>query len=352
MEALSGRNSDRRRAPRIPAELLVMIEGLQEDFSLARGDISTGGVQLQLPSAPGSPGDLELLHLATRDGECRVAIMGQIIRCVTIDSLGEKSMVAVSFEFLPERAEVREALDELIEHIVEATRVDELSIESLLTGELEFEDEPLREATVFRLHVRRMALETSWPVNLGDRVQLAFRTGGARLPFEGNVTRVERIETPGPQMYAVDVALGELGERAKKPSTERKATTPESIDLILSDLIVGASPLPEPASRHLSGRLDRIALTSLLAFLEMERQSGQLEIEDGEGQVIYLDQGQVVDIEPQTEKPLAQLDQLLSRRQGRFAFTCQPVERENRIQQPTTHILLDWARREDEGELR
>ncbi|MEO1337431.1 MAG: PilZ domain-containing protein, partial [Myxococcota bacterium] len=114
---------EKRRAPRIAADLLVKIEGIHEDYQRARGDISGNGVRLELSSAPGTPGDLELLHLATPDRERHVAIMGQIVRCLTIDSLGnEGSFVAVAFRFLPDRAKVRQSLLRLLRHVIRTNR--------------------------------------------------------------------------------------------------------------------------------------------------------------------------------------------------------------------------------------
>ena len=351
MEAAKAPKSEKRRAPRIPAELLVMIEGIQDEYRLARGNISATGVMLELPSAPGSPGDLELLHLSTTDREHRVAIMGQIVRCVTIDTFGlVHPNVAVVFQFLPERPEVRRALGRLLAHVVrQYQQDDDFAIDHRIPVDVEPANDSPKAATVFRLQVKRMSVETTWPVNLGDRVQLAFRPSGARLPFEGRVVKVDPIPGGPTPLYAIEVSVGELGQRAKRrPSETRPA--PDSIDIVLSDLIAGEGPLPEPAQRHLSGRLDRIPLTSLLTFLEMERQSGLLRIDDKKGTTLAVQNGQVIDVEPKSPKPRGQLETLLGLNTGRFAFTCEPVDREDRIQQSTTHILLDWARKEDEGD--
>ena len=346
--------SEQRRAPRIPAELLVMIEGLQTDYRLARGNISSCGLMVELPSAPGSPGDLELLHLATTDRERRVAIMGQIVRCVTVESIGnELPMVAVSFEFLPERPEVRKAVGRLLEHVLEQNqRREDFAIEHAFDIDVEHTDdiEPTpKAATVFRLQVKRMHLETNWPLNHGDRVQLAFRTGTTKLPFEGRVMAVSpRPGQEGPR-YEVDVALGELGERVKRTRQDGSSLS-DSLDIVLNELINQEPIAPEPTQRHLAGRLNRIPLTSLLTFLEMERQSGRLAIGDGDTVTLFINQGQVVDVEPEQNDPRSQLESLLGAKDGRFSFTCEPVNRPDRVQLSVTHLLLDWARREDEGQ--
>lgn len=343
-------SADKRRAPRFRADLLVMIEGLHDDFSLVRGDISTTGVLLELPSAPGSPGDLELLHLSTPDRTRRVSVMGQIVRCLTVSSMGASlPLVAVAFELLPERPETRSELQKLVQHIVSANQQSEdFTVDFEVPVELEPLDEGPKAATVFRLQVKRMALETTWPLNLGDRVQLTFKTGSARLPFEGEVISVAPRDNGPTPTYRVEVSLGELGERTED-SAERPRSLTESLDLILSDLVTADLTPPEPSQRHLSGRLDRIALTSLLTFLEMERQSGQLVIRtDDHTTTVFLDQGSIVDLTPPSDNPVQQLESVLPNRDGRFEFTCEPIDRPDRLQIPITHLLLDWARRQDE----
>ena len=356
MEA-SVAKSEKRRAPRIPAQLLVMIEGLQDEYSLARGNISSTGVLLELPSAPGSPGDLELLHLATTDEARTVAVMGQIVRCVTIDTLGAQPMVAVVFEFLPERREVRSDLKRLIKHILLQNREqqEELVVEHRVPIEVEAQDGPSttpKEATVFRLEVKRMLLETTWPVSSGDRVQLSFRCGKLTLPFEGEVVSCLPQKGLDPATYTIEVAVGEMKESAQdqdQDNDEPQLTFDESVDLILTDIVASEPPEPDVSQRHLAGRLERIPLTSLLTFLEMERQSGRLEVDNDVASILFIDRGHVIDILPESEAPRTQLEGLLSQTEGRFTFTCEPIDRTDRIQLSTTHLLLDWARRADES---
>ncbi len=343
--------TERRRAPRIPAEILVMIEGLHDDYSLARGDISSSGLLVELPAAPGSPGDLELLHIATTDREQRVAVMGQIVRCVTIDTIGDElPMVAVVFHFLPERPEVRTALGRLLSHVLEQNRArDDFAIEHAFDIQMEpaveLEPSTPRAATVFRLQVKQMRLETTWPVSVGDRVQLSFRTNNAKLPFEGQITKVSPRQSPTGPRYDVEVAVGELGERNSAPLG---SSFSDSLDLVLNELIASDPPISPTNQRHLAGRLNRIPLSSLLTFLEMERQTGRLTIGDEDTSTMFIDHGQIVDVAPFDEDPRAQIESLLAMSEGRFAFTCEPVDRTDRIQLSVTHILLDWARREDE----
>ena len=350
MEVADVPPTEKRRAPRFAAELLVRLEGINEDYHPARGNISTTGLLLELPSAPGSPGDLELLHLASLDLEYQLEIFGQIVRCVTIETLGDSHpKVAVVFEFLPDRSEGIEPLQQLIEHVVrqqeEEFVVDHRFPAEMLTDTENQVDTPPKAATVFRLHVERMQLETTWPVNLGDRVQLTFRTSDTRLPFEGLVSRVEPTATSKTPLYEVDVDLRKLGEKVKSPNNKPPIDT---IDLVLSEMMTREGVFSEQAQRHLSGRLDRIPLTSLLTFLEMERQTGRIAVEDGDGTTLFLETGRIVDVDPATEDPVAQLATVLTNRSGRFEFTCEPIERPDRIGRSTTHLLLELARQEDE----
>lgn len=340
---------EKRRAPRIPAELLVKIEGFHSDYHRVRGNISGTGLLLELASAPGRPGDLEILHLCTIDRERRVTVMGQIVRCVTVDSLDTRDpTLAVAFRFMRERGEIRLALEDLIEQLVEDHRLSEaLSVDHRFGVEVHPPKETPKAATVFRIHVNRMLLETTWPVNLGDRVRLVFRTGKTRLPFEGLVEGVEPRSSAKEMLYKVEVGMRPLGERVS-PSGPNAQSVSDSIDLVLSELMVQEASSPEPAQRHLSGRLERIPLTSLLTFLEMERQSGRVALEDDAHTTLFVDQGQIIDVAPRTEDPRAQLETALGIQEGRFAFTCETLQRPDRIKSSTTHLLLDWARRTDE----
>ncbi len=353
MEFFVPPDPEKRRGPRVPADFLVRIEGIHSEYYPTRGNISRTGVLLELPSAPGSPGDIELLHICSSDRERQAAVIGQIVRCVTIDTVGQRPQVAVVFEFLSERPEAKDAVAALIEHLINQSRdLEDFGVDHRIPVDLVKGSDAPREAAVFRLEVKRLLLETTWPVNLGDRVQLVFRGRNTRLPFEGRVVKSQPRPLAGAPLYDVEVALGAAGERAGPRPGELPSNT-DSIDLILSEMLLdepapAAETTAEAPQRHLAGQLDHIPLPSLLTFLEMERQSGRLAVDDDDHTTLFLDHGQVVDVAPPQQDPRQRLESLLGRREGRFSFTCEHVQRTDRIRQLTTHILLDWARREDE----
>jgi hypothetical protein len=124
------------------------------------------------------------------------------------------------------------------------------------------------------------------------------------------------------------------------------------LDNLLSALIV---PPPDDGQRqrahHLSGQISRIRLPTLCSLFEMERMTGELVVRQSVEEVrIYLDRGQIVDVEPLLvgEAPRSLLRAVLAWEEGSFEFYVQPVARPDKIRMTTTQLLLDLAREDDE----
>ena len=102
------------------------------------------------------------------------------------------------------------------------------------------------------------------------------------------------------------------------------------------------------------GRLEQVGLPSLLTMLDLERKSGVMEIaraEPPEKGRIFLRDGVVVhsNLGDDSRKDQDAVYHMLSWSGGNFEFTECPVEMNDQIHQPTMHLLMEGARRLDEG---
>ncbi len=107
--------------------------------------------------------------------------------------------------------------------------------------------------------------------------------------------------------------------------------------------------------RHLEGELGQLKPPSLLVFFEMERMTGVLRLEQkGNRAALFISSGRILDVETngKVDQPVAKVIEVLGWEQGTFAFSFEPVEREDRIQTGTTGLLLEAARLADEASQR
>jgi hypothetical protein len=101
----------------------------------------------------------------------------------------------------------------------------------------------------------------------------------------------------------------------------------------------------------LSGQLSRVQLPSLLALVEMERLTGLITIANDRAAVrIYIREGRVIDAEQDgsSASPRDVLGSLLEWQDAEFSVVCVPVQRRDRVDMPTTALLLDLVRERDE----
>lgn len=341
MTALSAMNDDKRRSPRVPIELWVMVEGVDDFMVKRRGDLSSTGVSFEADRRLAEVGSLEYLHLALGDRSEAVTVMGQLVRVMSIEDEGV-GRVAHAFELFPQNEDIRAHLDRFVESAG--------GVPLLKTIDLTDDVRPA-DGAVFRLNIDKLAFEATWPVAVGTKVQVALTSpdGRTRIPFEGLVTEVR----PDGAMHHVDVAVSEPGVRsapAVSTLTKAKSIT-GSIDLLFSEWIASQDLSASPR-QHLVGQLDRVPLSGLLTLFDMERMSGELAIGlDAQDYTLFLAEGKLLDIEPApTEAEMREaLHRISSTVSGTFEFRACAVERDDRIQQSTTALLLDLARERDEG---
>jgi len=113
--------------------------------------------------------------------------------------------------------------------------------------------------------------------------------------------------------------------------------------------------VPNEGNRGLRGRLEHVRLGSLLAFLESERRSGALELDDGgDSCTLYLHKGTLETVHGlgRYDHPHDRVFELLSWTQGDFEFVANAARPRSEGEQPTTpltYLLMEHARREDEA---
>ena len=120
----------------------------------------------------------------------------------------------------------------------------------------------------------------------------------------------------------------------------------------------GDAPRPRHASTELPaagirGTLDQIGLSSLLVMMEMERKSGILVLRsDAETARLFLRDGRILAARFEGRAEPRGVDviyELLRWTRGKFDFNTLEVDMEDELQSSTTHLLLEGARRLDEG---
>lgn len=349
-------SDEHRRTPRVATHLWVTIAGLDREPQFRRGNISATGVYLELERAVDSAGSIQSLTIEPPDRSMSVEVIARIIRSVTFDDIEQQSArVGVAFDFMPESTGKVEALRSLTSRIAK-NQSEELIIGQRLGADVVASGAGPREATVFQLSVQRMELETSWPVQHGEVVQVVFRSPGRqnRIAFEGEVATVQSM--PGePARYSVSVAVERMGDRATPtPGADQSGpdAISESVDLIFSDLL---ETKPSRANRreHLVGVLSRIHITSLLSLLEMEESTGELSVSRGGQKArLYFRGGRLIDAElspgETSPAPRAVVAELFGWKDGTFDFAAVEVAREDRLNMPLTTLMLEVTRERDE----
>lgn len=329
---------DLRRAPRVAGDFWTMVQGVDDAPTLRRGNISRSGMIFSVEAPLDvNIGGLEYLHVMSRDRSRGVVVMAQVVRVVTFDGPDGREGNAIAFEFMPESPESR-------------TKLERIVAQAVLEAEPEPEAPPAA-AQVFKLEVPHLRLEATWPVEVGERVQLCLLSfgGDTRVPFEGIVKAVQTVDVPvGPPRYAVDVQMGAAGSRAEP----RARSLTESIDLAMSELVTTEVTLDLVERQHLAGQLEHISLASLLGWFEMERMSGRLAVKDWQGQVdLLMRDGALVDVETASDvsDPKEILRTVLGWTEGTFEFQESQIEVEDRIRLPLSALLIDLAREADES---
>jgi hypothetical protein len=375
-----------RRSVRVAAKFLAGIEGIDERPLARIGNISTTGIYFQTAADAGDVGMVQWIVLASLDRSRTIRIMAHVVRKVTLDD-GHGVQAGVAFEFMPESDEALVALQDFVVHALEQRDAPPISprLDAVATGTAGSDIAARRPAEVRQLTVRSLTLETSWPVARGETVSADISAPGVtrRIRVKGKATQVTRVSDPvRGSRYLIEIEVEEEadGPVRRRSSMNMRAVTPadaaaaqmvdfeeyraengamdaeddgkDTLDDLLSALVLPPPDSDRKMPVHMSGELSRVRLTALCALFSMERMSGELVLERGaERATIFVQDGDLLDMEPVPSgaTPRSQIAAMLKWDAGRFHFVMCPVDRPNRIGMGTTALLLDIAREDDEA---
>jgi CheY-like chemotaxis protein len=168
----------------------------------------------------------------------------------------------------------------------------------------------------------------------------------ALLVLSGLPPYDERVQALGADGYLAKpfryLDLDRAVERAVLVQRRRVAA---DVDALISSEV--------PVSSGIHGSLAQLGLGSLLTMIELERKSGILLMRRGSLSArLYCREGRVLAARLFGATPMSGVDvvyQLLAWTDGNFNFTSMPVSVTDEIGRRTTHLLLEGARRSDEG---
>ena len=112
----------------------------------------------------------------------------------------------------------------------------------------------------------------------------------------------------------------------------------------------------ESGGRDLAGDLSELGLGAILAMLELERKSGTLHLDEGRTGRLWIEDGRVLAAEAPdptggpTLRGESAVSALFGRGEGAFRFAAGAIEVADEIGKPTTHLLMDAARLDDEAQ--
>lgn len=357
---------ENRLAPRIPINLWVQITGVDPEPKLRTGDLSLGGLFLELPHEVGAVGSVQRITLASGDVTRAVTVLARIVRTATVDDLWRSSTLrGVAFQFVSEErggevvpAQDSEAIRGLLRHAVKSgAEQGHLSLDHTFQGALA--GASISGACVSGVNLHGMWLETDQPIAVGEpiRVDIPVEEDHGPLIFEGTVVESEgELEEGAAPRFRTRVRF----EARPRPSTVPVETRPLAAESlgdavsVLLDAVTSTSP-HAPANSNVAhgfaGELSRISLPTVLTLCQLERVTGVLHLREGDTQLsAYVREGELIDVDDGRDgEPRQLLADVLRWTQGMFELNFAPVEREDRIGMSTTGLLIDLARESDEA---
>jgi len=300
-----GRES--RRHPRFACSLELQIVGIDRRAVMRRGDISLSGLFVGLDRDVGKPGTVYILRLRSRDKQTRVEVEARLARVTSSDDLLRGRVVTgAGFEVLAYDADAREAYAGFVAHVAES---------QLATDDA---------ADV----IDAVTVRTDWQLRKGERLAIEVPTqNGGALRYAG---------------YAVR-------SRKAKDGTYRTRVEWDAAQPVEAEQEVGGiREALDQGPPHLSGELARFGLPTLLGLLALERASGRLRLDGPFGAAtVFLRDGAVVDVSGDGD-PIERLATLCRWDAGQFTMHLGRTSGPDRVRTPTTALLLELARQEDE----
>jgi hypothetical protein len=366
-----------RRGARVAARFKVAVEGIEDTPALRKGDISATGVYFEIDHDVGEVGTVQALRLVSLDGASSVRVIAHVVRTVKMSDMAGRRLSGAAFEFLPESDASAARIRDFVKRVLAYRRPGDEPTVAPRIGARVGRASRSADATVQKLSVRSLVLETSWAIEPGEAVRVDVVAPGMtrRLRLDGRAVRVVS-KAGSPRRYDIEVAVQQETKRPLRadssmaiaavrldPKDVEEVVEPDPaggeddatrvLDDLLAALILPPEVEPKRNRRtHLSGELSRIRLPTLCGLFEMERMTGRLVLTTGEREwQMYFSEGRIFDVEPlvRGETRRARIGKLLAAEDGTFEFSVEKVERPDRLDRGTTALLLDLAREADES---
>lgn len=340
---------EQRRGARFPAHLWVTVADVTPVAELCWGNISISGIFFETERDFGDPGEVHLLSLANSDRSLSIDIMGKVIRVLAFDDLWKGTVIAgVALEFLVESDSQREEVAQFVRALSTGH-----SMNYRFNAQVKGEGAAEHRATIRKLGLDGMLLETDWPVTTGDTINVLIEApaSGKSIHIAGRTIKASPTTMEnGSSGFQVEVqfAISPQAEAASLAHQPAGTSISEAVEILLTEAIVGKNPMTPRPPASLRGSMAQVHLENLLAFLEMEGSTGVLHLLRGQECVdLFFQQGRLVDVTASSSEERAPryiLDDLVGWSDGEFEFLIQPVDRKDVIDTPTSTLLNDLAR--------
>ena len=355
---MGGDQVDRRLAARFRASFWVSIAEVAEEAELRKGNISPSGISFQTDKDVGRPSTVRALRIATADETVSIEVMAQVVRVVSCDDLFEGQVIAgAAFEFLVGTQKQREELERLIRAVdEEQLQPAGDALEYNFAGHLQGRRHGDQTAVVSEISAYGMVVETDWMLEVGEVFCVDICAPVSKKALRLSGVAVSSRPATGENAdgrYRVEVRFqrdpsAEMGSLTYAPFG---TTVADTMNELISEVTVWHQRQDRSKGAHLNGSLATMGLPSLLAFLEMERTSGVLQLAHGsERATLYVRNGQIVDLETELSwsSPQEAIGLLLDWTDGAFEFHFEPVTREDALGLSTSAVLIEFAREKDE----
>ncbi|HEX3345163.1 MAG TPA: hypothetical protein VHS09_11355, partial [Polyangiaceae bacterium] len=161
-----------RRGARVAARFRVAIEGIDDAPVLRKGDVSTTGAYFEVEHDVGEVGTVHALQLVPLDGTAGARVLAHVVRTVRMSDAAGRRVSGAAFEFLPESEAVSAQVRDLVKRILAYRRAgDSPTVSPKLPARVRRGSIP-GEASVQKLSVGSIVLETSWAIEPGETVRV------------------------------------------------------------------------------------------------------------------------------------------------------------------------------------
>jgi hypothetical protein len=375
------------------ATFQVAIAGVDKDPELRSGDISHTGLYVECRQSVGPPGSVQWLKVGLPEDAQLLQVLCRVVRVATIDDLWRgRQVLGTAFEFM--RAEPQttdgsadpdQALAELVKRVArEHLGRDALQLDRPLPAQVtdappapteagdgsaaqqqDHSAAPSQDAaSVQRLSLHGMTLQTEWPVPQGEtvRIEVPGPDSEQKGRFIGRVCNQRSRDGQGAP-YLIDVEFTAMEQKKASirpdaggsagPASATGSSMAEVVGALVDDMLAPRPEKAESRREHLFGDVARIPFPSLLTLFEMDGMTGVLRVERQAGTShVYVDGGRIVDAEGPEGRGREVLAALMEAGHGTFEFSVQGIDRPDVLQMPTTALLLDLARESDETRAR